>query len=140
MKKTAPTREIMPNVEVATAVESYRDNCEDRVAVFHNEDRTVVVVADGAGGVGSGDSAAETVVREIKAEFPHIHSSDQWVGVLRQIDQRITIGESTVVAVDIRPYGIAGASVGDSRARIIGFDRIEDLTQNQKRKPPTWRT
>ncbi len=30
--------------------------CEDRVAVFHHDARTVVVVADGAGGIGRGTS------------------------------------------------------------------------------------
>ena len=37
--------------------------------------------------------------------------------------------------VDIRPYGIAGASVGDSQAWIIFGDQITNLTINQNRKP-----
>ena len=125
----------MPKFETATKTESYRDRCEDRVAVFSHEDRIVIVVADGAGGIGSGDLAAESVIREIKSEYLTIHSADDWAALLNQIDHRVTQGESTAVVVDIRPYGIAGASVGDSSAWIIDHERIDDLTQNQKRKP-----
>ena len=55
----------MPHIETVTAIESYRDRCEDRVRVIAHEDQTIIVVADGAGGVGAGDLAAEAVVREI---------------------------------------------------------------------------
>lgn len=125
----------MPHVETVAATAAYRDRCEDRVAVFNADQRTVIVVADGAGGVGSGDVAADAVIREIGAEYPHVHSADQWAETLRQIDSRIGSGESTVVVVDLRPYGIAGASVGDSRAWIFDHGSIIDLTQSQNRKP-----
>jgi serine/threonine protein phosphatase PrpC len=94
-----------------------------------------IVVADGAGGVGSGDVAAESVIREVETNYARIHSADQWADMLRQIDCRITGGQSTAVVVDLRPYGTAGASVGDSQAWIISDGAIIDLTQNQNRKP-----
>jgi serine/threonine protein phosphatase PrpC len=125
----------MPYIETATATESYRNRCEDRAMVFHAEQRTVIVVADGAGGVGSGDLAAEAVVREIKENYIRIHSADQWAEMLRQIDCRIPAGESTAVVVDLRPQEIAGASVGDSQAWIIHNGKISNLTENQHRKP-----
>ena len=125
----------MPNVETVTATESYRDRCEDRVAVISHEDRTIIVVADGAGGVGSGDIAAETVIREIRSGYTTIGTADQWADLLGQIDHRISMGESTAVVIDVRPFGIAGASVGDSNAWIINHDQIEDLTLHQNRKP-----
>ena len=75
------------------------------------------------------------MVREITANYSSIHSADDWVAQLRQIDTRISAGESTVVVVDIRPYGIASASVGDSQAWIISDGQIVDLTSNQIRKP-----
>mgnify|MGYP002624260221 CR=1 FL=1 len=125
----------MPHIEAVSATESYRDRCEDRVAVFAAEDRTVIVVADGAGGIGSGDIAAESVVREIAAEYGNVHSADQWSDLLRQIDFRISTGDSAAVVVDIRPYGIAGASVGDSEAWIIEGENVTDLTAHQQRKP-----
>jgi PPM family protein phosphatase len=125
----------MSRVETVTAAESYRERSEDRIAVFDSEDRTVIVVADGAGGVGSGDIAADTVIREIQSEYQQVHSADHWNAMLRQMDCRIGVGESTAVVVDIRPYGIVGASVGDSQAWIIADGKITDLTQFQNRKP-----
>lgn len=125
----------MAHVETAFAIESYRERCEDRVTVFAAEERTVIVVADGAGGIGSGDVAAESVLREVETQWHRIHSADEWADALRQIDCRISAGESTAVIVDVRPYGIAGASVGDTEAWIIHDGQIVDLTANQSRKP-----
>jgi serine/threonine protein phosphatase PrpC len=113
----------------------YREKCEDRIAVFNDDDRLVIVVADGAGGVGSGDIAATTVIREIENEYRNINSADQWTELLNQIDCCISDGQSTAVVVDVRPYGIAGSSVGDSEAWIINNGKIEVLTENQSRKP-----
>jgi PPM family protein phosphatase len=121
--------------ETVTAIQAYRDRCEDRVAVFTHQERTVVVVADGAGGTGAGDMAAATVIREVEAEFQNIHSANEWVSILRQIDCRIGDGETTAVVIDVRAIGIAGASVGDSRAVTITDGNITDLTVNQNRKP-----
>jgi len=125
----------MPHVETVTATEAFRDCCEDRVAVFDSADRTVIVVADGAGGAGSGEVAAESVIHEIKTELNRIHSADQWADLLRQIDHRVASGESTIVVVDVRPYGMAGASVGDTQAWIIDHEATIELTRNQNRKP-----
>ena len=125
----------MPAFETAFVTEKYRKRCEDRVQVFNDEQRTVIVVADGAGGVGSGDVAAETVVREVETNWKSIHSADQWVNLLYQLDHQIGAGESTAVVVDVRPYGIAGASVGDSQAWIVDSDAITNLTSQQNRKP-----
>ena len=125
----------MPQTETTLITEKYRERCEDRVDVFHTDERTVIVVADGAGGIGSGDLAAESIVRQVKSNFETIHSADEWANFLRQIDKEISAGESTAVVVDIRPYGIAGASVGDSQAWIMMGDQITNLTNNQIRKP-----
>lgn len=122
-------------LETVSTTVSYRDRCEDRIAIHTRDDRTVIVVADGAGGIGCGDVAAETVLRETQTAFTEIHSADQWCAFLKQIDYRITDGESTAIVLDIRPYGIAGASVGDSCAWVISGGSIIDLTKNQKRKP-----
>jgi serine/threonine protein phosphatase PrpC len=122
-------------LETVFTTQSYRERCEDRVRVLNGDDRTVIVVADGAGGIGSGDIAADTVLREITSAYTEIHSADQWSALLKQIDFRITDGESTAVVIDIRPYGIAGSSVGDSCAMLIHSSSIVDLTKYQKRKP-----
>lgn len=125
----------MPKFETVHASKAYRDSCEDRIGVFAYDSRTVIVVADGAGGIGSGDVAAEAVVREIAAAVERTHSANHWAEVLRQIDHRLPSGESTAVVVDFRPYGIAGASVGDSAAWVIDDGAVHDLTAGQLRKP-----
>lgn len=122
-------------IETTSATEKYRERCEDRVEVLHADNRTVIVVADGSGGVGCGELAAESVVQEVKLNYPSIHSADDWANLLRQIDKQMGSGESTAVVVDIRPYGIAGASVGDSQAWIVNNGDLTDLTIDQFRKP-----
>ena len=99
------------------------------------EDRTVIVVADGAGGVGAGEQAAEFVVQTIQANVASMNSANDWASLLHQTDLQIGDGETTAVVVDIRKYGIAGASVGDSRAWILNHESIIDLTAKQNRKP-----
>jgi serine/threonine protein phosphatase PrpC len=125
----------MSPFETVSATQAYRERCEDRIAVFTHRDRTVVVVADGVGGTGAGDDAAQAVVREIESEYMKIHSATEWASLLRQLDCRINNGESTAVVVDIRTIGIAGASVGDSRAITVADGVASELTTNQKRKP-----
>ena len=121
--------------ETTLLTEKYREPCEDRVAVLGDNQRTVIVVADGAGGIGAGDEAADTVVREVSASYRSVNSATDWSNLLRQIDSRVSSGESTAVVIDIRSYGIAGASVGDSQAWIISEDSVFDLTKEQNRKP-----
>ena len=103
--------------------------------MFAHDARTVIVVADGAGGSGAGALAAKKVIREVESGYTQIHSAAEWSVFLRQIDCRINDGESTAVVVDIRPFGIAGASVGDSRAMIISEELVTELTIHQHRKP-----
>ena len=125
------------NFETVSAIQAYRGKCEDQSIVLKDLDRKriVVVVADGAGGVGSGDLAAMTVIREVKENLRSINTADEWKLLLSQTDFRITQGESTAVIVDIREYGIAGASVGDSKAWTLKDGEVDDLTKNQVRKP-----
>ena len=120
----------MSLIESISATEKYRERCEDRVDVIDEDQRTVIVVADGAGGTSSGDLAAESVVSFVKSNYESVHSANDWVNLLRQVDRQMGAGESTAVVVDIRPYGIAGASVGDSQAWIFN-DGITDLTSTK---------
>jgi len=113
----------------------YQRRCEDRVAIFEQGERLVIVVADGAGGSGFGAEAAETVIRELRAAYPQVQTSEGWSALLTQTDFRIGAGESTVVVVDVRPSGLCGASVGDSQAWLISDGELTSLTQHQHRKP-----
>jgi serine/threonine protein phosphatase PrpC len=125
----------MTSFETAHLVEPYRERCEDRIDVITDGERTLIVVADGAGGAGDGHIAAETVIRETHANYPAIGSSTDWSQFLSQLDFRIPAGETTAVIVDVYPDRILGASVGDSCAWVIDGPDIIDLTRTQIRKP-----
>jgi serine/threonine protein phosphatase PrpC len=121
--------------EIASTTAAYREKCEDRVDILSDSDRVVIVVADGAGGIGSGDQAADCVVREVRAAFKTTNTEAGWVEMLSQIDCRIGMGESTAVIVDVSLSGLCGASVGDSQAWLILDGELDNLTSGQVRKP-----
>jgi PPM family protein phosphatase len=121
--------------ETSLITEPYQSVCQDLVAVFTEAQRTVVLVADGAGGIRSGEQAAKTVVEEVRLAFPHLDSAEAWCNLLGQIDQRIGSGETTAVVVDLRKDSLCGASVGDSQAWIVKGVEITNLTARQKHKP-----
>jgi serine/threonine protein phosphatase PrpC len=125
----------MTSFETSHIIEAYRERCEDRIDVIIDCDRTLIVVADGAGGTGDGHIAAETVIRETRANYTTVQTSTDWSKFLSQLDFRVNTGESTAVIVDVRPDCILGASVGDSCAWVIDGAEIIDLTRTQIRKP-----
>lgn len=125
----------MYQFECASAHRSAGDHGQDRVGIINCPERMLIVVADGAGGMGDGDVAADTVIREIDRMYGAIDTADQWAAALGRLDYRIGSGESTAVVVDVRPSGVFGASVGDSRAFMIDNGEFDDLTALQKRKP-----
>jgi hypothetical protein len=126
---------IMSPFETNSLTVAYRQRCEDRVKVIEFEDGVVIVVADGAGGIGDGAHAAETVVREVTTGAALHHDAEAWCEVLRQTDHRIGAGQSTCVVVARSATGIVGAGVGDSKAWLFDNDDLIDLTKHQIRKP-----
>ena len=121
--------------ETTSVTIPYRQRCEDRVQVIELDGRVVIVVADGAGGTGAGDQAADTVIREVTAAASLDRDAESWCEVLRQTDHRIGVGESTGVVVARSASGIIGAAVGDSRAWLLADDELIDLTAGEARKP-----
>lgn len=127
---------------LATKVER-GDRGEDRLSVECRGDRTFIVVADGAGGMGAGGQAAEFFCGRVTDTIREatIDSPEQWATCLIDADRTLAAsrlgGETTAVVVEISesPGWIRGASVGDSGAWLISMSGIVDLTQNQRRKP-----
>jgi serine/threonine protein phosphatase PrpC len=117
-----------------------RGRGEDRVAVVPLPGRTVVIVADGAGGVAGGATAAETVC---KAALEHCErgGGDDWVWWLASVDREMASskapGLAAVVIIEIRDDGkVVGASVGDCEAWAFSEDMApRNLTAEQIRKP-----
>ena len=112
---------------------------EDRVLVERLGSRLVVVVADGAGGVGGGALAAQAVCDSVLGRIRDVTTPGRldWVEVLKAADVTIEAsgGLSTAVVVEIWNGEVRGASVGDSGAWIVTGDDILDLTEHQVRKP-----
>lgn len=127
--------------QCAHAVERGSDALEDRVGVVERDASVVVTVANGAGGSGGGAEAAEAVIaaaRRAVASQADTHCAATWCAVLHEVDQNLSVrgvGETTAVVVSMNILGVAGASVSDSGAWLIGPDSYRDLTENQHRKP-----
>ncbi|MEP6653239.1 MAG: SpoIIE family protein phosphatase [Myxococcales bacterium] len=126
-------------MKVATRIES-GGRGEDRIAVEQVGGRTLIAIADGAGGTGRGAAAAEMICGMAVATFRRgAMSTDSWVGELLTIDGNVLRtghgGQATVVVVEIEGTEIRGASVGDSGCWAIDPLGFVDLTAAQNRKP-----
>jgi serine/threonine protein phosphatase PrpC len=126
-------------MKVVTRLES-SGRGEDRVRVECADERTLIVVADGAGGTGSGAVAAEMACSMVAAAFHRgALSTESWVAQLSAIDRDLVSaaggGQTTVVAVEIEGSEVRGASVGDSGCWAIDSLGFVDLTSSQNRKP-----
>jgi serine/threonine protein phosphatase PrpC len=122
-------------------VEAGNPECQDRVEVIRSEDRIVIVIADGAGGLSGGAEAADMVVRAVRdfAERETRTDAAACSHLLRSIDQAIQsdskAGETTAVVAILKPNEIIGASVGDSGVWLIEEGEHANLTRHQRRKP-----
>ncbi len=111
---------------------------EDRLLVARAGARTLIVVADGAGGTGRGAAAAEITCSMVLDAFHRGSTSARlWVRTLSAVDVQLTRrgGQSTVVVLEIDRDTVSGASVGDSEAWALGSAGSVDLTSQQQRKP-----
>jgi serine/threonine protein phosphatase PrpC len=112
---------------------------EDRVLVEQFGARTLAVVADGAGGTGSGAAAAgmacSIAVQRLRTQGPG--TPEDWARCLYEVDQAAVRcgGQCTAVVVEIAEGRVFGASVGDSGAWMLTGKTFIDLTENQNRKP-----
>lgn len=123
--------------------ESRRGRGEDRIETVSLPDRSVFVVADGAGGVSGGTAAAETICKGV-VDWCHqgkVADLPEWPEWLAHIDREISrsrsCGLAAAVIVEIRGDGrITGASVGDCEAWVFENDTTpKNLTSEQIRKP-----
>jgi PPM family protein phosphatase len=113
---------------------------EDRLATFDLTDGLIIVVADGAGGTGSGGRAAEAVCAAVgQAVSDGPRREHEWTRWLSAVDHSIhkagSGGETTAVIVQVYRGEICGVSVGDSGAATIEGGVLFDLTEYQNRKP-----
>ncbi len=73
--------------ETAWTTESYEQECQDRVAVFSDTGRTVIVVADDAGGTGLGGHAAKAIGMAFAGRLNFSQATARTTG---QVDNKVT--------------------------------------------------
>jgi len=126
-----------PSHAIATA--SSRATSDDRVAVTARGAAIVVVVADGVGGRtrgGDAASAVEKAVRDACAAGSDPFDVRAWSALLRDVDgtlARAFVGETTAIVLAVEDDNVAGVSVGDSEAWLVGGGDVERLTAKQGR-------
>jgi protein phosphatase len=139
---------LLETVSVCEAGPIHKRN-EDRVAIVAASDHnlpgkgTLFIVADGMGGMNSGEKASEIVVTELPTLYlqsPAANSLEclveSFVEVNRKVyeeSERLPAGEtmgSTVVASVILGEWLITANVGDSRAYLVHEGRIRQLTRD----------
>lgn len=126
--------DIIMKFVVSTVSESYRTKNQDAYGYWEHSS-TVIALADGVGGIGSGDIASNYFINQISLYTSELRTKEEWMTLLSRIDHQIPIGETTGIVVQLQPGKIVGASVGDSSAKIFDFDKVIDLTVKQERKP-----
>ena len=112
-------------MQVQTRVEAANSDLgEDRVTVVRQQDRTIIIVADGAGGVAGGAAAADHVCLATRELCEDGSGSFEWNEWLARCDHALALkqppGQAAAVIVEARNDGqVRGASVGDCEAWIF---------------------
>jgi serine/threonine protein phosphatase PrpC len=122
-------------LDVRVEIVAARGNGQDRASVCTVPGGLVVVLADGAGGSGAGDRAAQAIVDGVEARA--VAGAD-WLALLATLDRALAAhgrGQSTAVVLAIVEGQISGASVGDSEAWVVFPTGVVELTEGQDRKP-----
>jgi serine/threonine protein phosphatase PrpC len=103
----------------------------------------LLMVADGAGGMGGGYDAAELatqiIIKETTLSETDFLNPLIYCSILEKIDNQLLThpiaGETTAVIVAVSDKGVCGASVGDSGAFLIQEKTEIELTAHQRKKP-----
>jgi serine/threonine protein phosphatase PrpC len=112
---------------------------QDRLSVLNHGDKTIIALADGAGGMSGGAQAAQYVIDQTQQHISAIHNPTDCETLLHKIDRdladRASGGETTGIILAIDQTQVFGASVGDSEAWFFATDQKHHLTKGQFRKP-----
>jgi serine/threonine protein phosphatase PrpC len=127
------------NAETSISIQQGNLELQDRAEIFRLSGRTMLAMADGAGGISGGAQTADLFMQSVREALPSLNDVDACRRLLHTIDHKLTdspgCGETTGVIVVISAAGIYGASVGDSAAWLFTSNRKDELTRGQSRKP-----
>lgn len=122
-------------LEAAVEVCQAQEKGQDRAASFRYGGGTLYVLADGAGGTGSGGQAADLALEVAcafsKGEFGTLATA------LLELDRKVSAlgGRTTVVIVTVVAGLIRGIIAGDSVAWLVDRGTVRDLSMGQGRRP-----
>lgn len=115
---------------------------QDLIFAELRDQYTILIVADGAGGINNGNQAAKDLIQQLgraDLSISQVREPMFWPHILHETDQRILGyrhgGETTAVVAAVCDEQVYGASVGDSSAWWIDENDWYDLTAKQIRKP-----
>jgi len=129
-----------------TDIGRVRPHNEDAVQIFENEQVLVMVVADGMGGHAFGDVASKMATQFVEEQFDtetafaNKEEAGRWFGdVLEKVNTDILdyaqaldagkMGTTMVIAVISKTF-IAFANIGDSRAYVLAYDKLRQVTKD----------
>jgi len=129
-----------------TDIGRVRSHNEDAVQIFKNEQMLIMVIADGMGGHAFGDVASKMATQFVEGQFNdqlvfnNKEEVGSWFGdVLAAVNASILdyaqehkagkMGTTLVIAVITEDY-IAFANIGDSRAYVLAYDRLRQVTKD----------
>ena len=128
-------------MEVSTSMVVHSGNPElqDRAEIIRLDNRILLAIADGAGGISGGAQAAEFFIRVVRESAASLTTPEACGRLLSQIDHGLLdardCGETTGVVAIVEAGRVFGASVGDSIAWMFSSDERVELTDGQRRKP-----
>jgi PPM family protein phosphatase len=115
---------------------------EDRLCVIEVGSGLIAAVADGAGGIGGGDTAADSGVSlatKPPSDRGSLLNTSYWATRLVEIDAVLAGdrrgGQAAMVVASVCEGVCVGAAVGDCVAWLIDSDGVRDLTADVPRKP-----
>ena len=134
--------ETMTEFETTTRVDAQAAaGSQDRVAVLRRGSIVVGVVADGAGGTSGGAAAATQVIDSVRGVIDRgvdLLDPMEWKLLLEAVGLQLengSVGQTTAAIAATDGDVVAGASVGDSAAWLVGAADHRELTAGQPRKP-----
>ena len=127
------------HAETSIFIAAGNPELQDRAEVFWFDNRLLLAVADGAGGISGGAQAAELFMRIVRESGASLTTAEACEQLLHRIDRDLVnasdCGETTGLVVVVEPKQIFGASVGDSMVWAFSSNDRVELTRGQQRKP-----